>query len=319
MITNNDGNTKLELVLTNALKVPGVKVNRKEFLARTLADHISSKDLSIVMEKGPIAAGMSIDKIDKIAKSLIEKRTLQSSSASFAAGLPGGFAMAATVPADTLQFFGIALRLAQELAYLFGFKDMWEEEELNMDKVKGELTLFLGVMFSVGGSASAVKVLSSKVAQQMLKKLPQKALTKTLYYPIIKKVAATIGIKITKKTFAQGISKAVPLLGGIVSGGLTYASMKPMGSRLRTTLYESVDNYSQEDFNKDFYEMKKEMSDVIDADFSEIEASIQDKVTESTRFSVADELIKFKQLLDMGVVTQEEFDKKKEELLFSQK
>ena len=31
--------------------------------------------------------------------------------------------------------------------------------------------------------------------------------------------------------------------------------------------------------------------------------------------SVADELLKFKQLLDAGVITQEEFDKKKKELL----
>ena len=31
--------------------------------------------------------------------------------------------------------------------------------------------------------------------------------------------------------------------------------------------------------------------------------------------SVADELLKFKQLLDSGVISQEEFDKKKQELL----
>ncbi|MEH7249764.1 SHOCT domain-containing protein [Neobacillus niacini] len=34
-------------------------------------------------------------------------------------------------------------------------------------------------------------------------------------------------------------------------------------------------------------------------------------------FSAADEIIKYKQLLDLGVLTQEEFDKKKEELLFN--
>lgn len=80
-------------------------------------------------------------------------------------------------------------------------------------------------MFGVGGTASALKVLSSKVAQQVLKKLPQKALTKTVYYPIIKKVAASIGIRITKKTFAQGISKAIPLVGGVISGE-SYLSSK---------------------------------------------------------------------------------------------
>lgn len=33
------------------------------------------------------------------------------------------------------------------------------------------------------------------------------------------------------------------------------------------------------------------------------------------KFSVADELLKIKQLLDMDVITQEEFDKKKQEIL----
>lgn len=213
---------------------------------------------------------------------------------------------------------------------------MWENNEVDMERVRGELTLFLGVMFGVGGTASALKVLSSKVAQQMLKKLPQKALTKTMYYPIIKKVATTIGVKITKKTFAQGVSKAIPLLGGVISGGMTYASMKPMGTRLRETLYESVNNYSEVDFNKDFENIKNEMSDIIDVDFSNVEESdtnfilVNNPVTnnkevnnnnssqnESTdeKFSVADELLKFKQLLDMDVITQEEFDNKKQELL----
>ena len=32
--------------------------------------------------------------------------------------------MAATIPADVLQFFGMALRLAQELSYLYGAKDL---------------------------------------------------------------------------------------------------------------------------------------------------------------------------------------------------
>lgn len=321
-MSSADANTSLEVILTNALKVPGVKVNRTEFLSKALQENVSYKDLVVVLEKGPIEAGVNINILDKIAKSLIEKRTLQSSGASFAAGIPGGLAMAATIPADTLQFYGVSLRLAQELAYLFGYEDLWDDDRIDGERVRGELTLFIGVMFGVGGTASALKVLSSKVAQQVLKKLPQKALMKTIYYPIVKKVAATIGVKITKKTFAQGISKAIPLIGGVISGGLTYASMKPMGTRLRNTLYESVNNYSKDDFKRDFQEMKNEMPDFIDAEFTDIEDDILNKTTEeknnnNASFSAADELLKYKQLLDMGVLTQEEFDRKKEELLFN--
>lgn len=320
-MSNTEKSNSLELILTNALKVPGVKVNRTEFLSKTLADHVGYNDLAVVLKKGPIEAGVNIHTLDKLAKSLIEKRTLQSTGASFAAGIPGGLAMAATVPADTLQFYGVSLRLAQELAYLFGYKDLWEDDQVDAERVRGELTLFLGVMFGVGGTASALKVLSSKVAQQVLKKLPQKALMKTIYYPIIKKVAATVGVKVTKKTFAQGVSKAIPLLGGVISGGLTYASMKPMGTRLRTTLFESVNSYSKADLDKDLQNMKREMPDFIDADFTDVEEDFSNNHEETKEkkpvFSAADEILKYKQLLDMGVITQEEFDRKKEELLFN--
>lgn len=319
-MSNAEKSNSLELILTNALKVPGVKVNRTEFLSKTLAEHVGYNDLVVVLEKGPIEAGVNIHTLDKVAKSLIEKRTLQSTGASFAAGIPGGLAMAATIPADTIQFYGVSLRLAQELAYLFGYKDLWEDDQVDAERVRGELTLFLGVMFGVGGTASALKVLSSKVAQQVLKKLPQKALMKTIYYPIIKKVAATVGVKVTKKTFAQGVSKAIPLLGGVISGGLTYASMKPMGTRLRTTLFESVNSYSKADLDKDLQNMKREMPDFIDAEFTDVEEDFSNNHTETKEkkpvFSAADEILKYKQLLDMGVLTQEEFDRKKEELLF---
>lgn len=210
------------------------------------------------------------------------------------------------------------MRLAQELAYIYGYKDIWDNGDLDIEQVKGELTLFLGVMFGVGGSASAVKMLSSSIAKQVLKKLPQKALTKTIYYPIIKKTATLIGVKITKQTFAKGVSKIIPVLGGVISGGLTYASMKPMGSRLKDTLAESI-SYTEEEAKRDI----ESMLNSVDVSYTEAAADTVSNDAENTdtsskknaSFSVADELLKFKNLLDMGAITQEEFDLKKKQLL----
>lgn len=118
-------------------------------------------------------------------------------------GLPGPIFTPATIPADTAQFFGMTLRLAQELGYLYGYEDFWENDELSVEKVNGDLILFWGVMFGVGGSTVAIKALSSQLSKQALKKIPQKALTKTIYYPIIKKTLSLIGVKVTKDTFAN--------------------------------------------------------------------------------------------------------------------
>ena len=88
--------------------------------------------------------------------------------------------------------------------------------------------------------------------KQALKKLPQQALTKTFYYPIIKAIAKAIGIKMTKSVFAKGVSKAIPILGGFVSGTITFATMRPMGMKLVNEFDEIRFDYSREEFEDDW-------------------------------------------------------------------
>lgn len=265
----NESSNNFELVLMNALKLPGIKVNRKEFLVRSFSKKVLEEELMEIIKKGPLESNVEIKKINKIAQNLIGTRTLTSSGMSFAAGLPGGPAMAATIPADTLQFFGTILRLAQELGYLYGHDDFWDEDELNVEAINGDLVLYLGVMFGVGGSVAAIKVLSTKLSQEALKKIPQKALTKTIYYPIIKNVLSKLGINVTKSTFAKGISKTIPVIGGVVSGGLTYASMSKMGKKLQLALADTID-LTDTDIEKSFDDLKKSYSEIIEAHYTEI-------------------------------------------------
>ncbi|PFG07713.1 bacteriochlorophyll 4-vinyl reductase [Bacillus sp. es.034] len=265
MIVDN----KLEWILDKSLSLPGVKVSREDFLTNLFSKRKSASELMDIMERGPYGAGVQRKEIDNLAKSIIQKRTLTSSSLSFGAGLPGGIAMAGTIPGDIIQFYGIAMRLSQELAYLYGHHDLWLEEHLDTEKARDTLILFLGVMFGVGGSASAIKFLSSEFSKQLVKKLPQKALTKTVYYPIIKKVAAFIGVKITKESFAKGLSKAIPIVGGVVSGSLTYSTMRPMGKRLAETLSETL-VMSDEEGKEEFNELRKEFPEIIDIEFEEV-------------------------------------------------
>ena len=124
----------LETIITNAVKIPGVKVNRSKFLAEVFANE--GVNLQTIIDMGPVSAGISQERIEKAATKLIFLRTSQSSAASFVAGIPGGFAMAATIPADVAQFFGMALRLAQELSYLYGASDLWDEEQLDDERVR---------------------------------------------------------------------------------------------------------------------------------------------------------------------------------------
>ncbi|TCI31522.1 bacteriochlorophyll 4-vinyl reductase [Exiguobacterium sp. SL-10] len=266
----SSGSDLFEVLITNTVKLPGVKVDRKEFLAKSFSKHVPSALLAEIVEKGPIEANVSRALIRKVAKKNIMNQTMKSSSASFAAEFPGGIALAATIPADTAQFFGVALRLAQEIGYLHGYEDFWDEDELDVDRVNGDLILFLGVMFGVGGATATIKVLSSQLSKQALKQLPNKALMKTFYYPIIKKVSSFIGVKMTRNTFAKSVSKFIPIAGGVISGGLTYSSMSQMGNRLLDALEQSVE-VSYEELVSSYKEMKKLNPDIIDADFIVLE------------------------------------------------
>ena len=55
--------------------------------------------------------------------------------------------------------------------------------------------------------------------------------------------------------------------------------------------------------------------DIVDATDEDIERSKNPQPTVVQQVSAADEIKKFKELLDLGVITQEEFDAKKKQLL----
>ena len=252
--TNIEKEVALESIVTTAVQIPGVKVNRNKFLAETFSD----VDIPIqeILDLGPVAAGISQETLAKISGKLIFNRTSQSSIASFVAGIPGGLAMAATIPADVLQFFGMSLRLAQELSYLYGAQDLWQDGQIDDEKVRTQLLLYCGVMFGVSGAVSGVRVLSTQIAKTTLKKLPQKALTKTFWYPMIKQIGKALSIKVTKNTVAQAVSKSIPVISGVISGGLNFASMLPMANRLQTALDSASFNYTEEDLEKDLIEIE---------------------------------------------------------------
>ncbi|MCD7902346.1 MAG: hypothetical protein LUF91_00955 [Oscillospiraceae bacterium] len=98
------------------------------------------------------------------------------------------------------------------------------------------LLLFMGVMFGVQGAATALQKFANTLAKHVAKKLAQKALTKGTIYPIVKKVAVNVGIRMTKQIFADGVASTISILGGVLSGGLTYAMFKPGCMKLRKNL-----------------------------------------------------------------------------------
>lgn len=335
----------LENIIATSVQLPLVRVDRTKFLRNTFSSEPLEKVQDII-DLGPIEAQITQEQLNTIAKRLIFKRTGESSAASFLTGMPGGLAMAATIPADVLQFFGMALRLAQELSYLYGAEDLWKNGEIDNEQVRDRLVLYCGVMFGVSGAVSGVRILSTKIAQTTLKRLPQKALTKTFWYPIVKKIGKAVGAKITKTVVAESLSKAVPIVGGVISGSLNFASMVPMAKRLQAALDSAAFGYTEEAFSDDLTEIERlsdeaeenENSQLPDDSGSEtgihaVGAKIKKRgkqtadgisslfskgkqnKSDASEVNIPEMIRKLAELKETGILSEEEFEAKKTELL----
>lgn len=243
-------------VLQQVVKLPVVKVNREKFLVEKFSKELDKKDIAKLLEQGPPSL-LPQETLDRVARSCIKDNVLRASGTSVLAGLPGGILMALTIPTDVAQFYAFSLKLAQELGYIYGYDNLWASRNELSEEAKNTLLLYLGVMFGVNGAGALLRSGGVTVAKHVMKTVPQKALTKTLWYPILKKVLKIFGVNLTKGGLAKGMGKFIPILGGIISGGLTFATMKPMGESLQKELSKLV-NYDEVQYQEDIETIRKE-------------------------------------------------------------
>lgn len=286
-------------IIESSLKLPFVKVDRREFLIKIFKDKVD--DYEKLIEDGPTSFFSKVE-LDSIADRIINKEVLASSGMSFAAGVPGGVTMAATIPADIIQFYGYALRLAQEISYIYGYENILDDDSQLTEEGKNTLILYLGIMLGVSVAGSTVRLLSVKFSQQLLKTLPRKALMKTMYYPVIKKVLKHFGVVVTKKTFSGAVSKVIPIIGGGVSGGINYVTLKSLSKKLKIELGKII-NYTEDEMNKDI--------EILEGEFVEIS---RDELDNSSKI---DEIKKAHELYLNSVLTEDEFNTLKKQILNS--
>lgn len=222
-------------LVETTITLPLVNVNRESFLRKQLSNLCDEEQLSVIIDKSPLEV-FDIEIISQLADDCISFERSKTTILAAAAGIPGGWGLVGTVPADLAQFYGHVFIIAQKLLYLYGWPDLRGENGELEDGVIEVITLAVGVMMGVAGASAAIQKLAEQVAIQTAKKLPQKALTKSAIYVIVKQVATQLGIKVNKDIFAKGVAKVVPLLGAGVNGGLTYYMFGKMANKLKSNL-----------------------------------------------------------------------------------
>lgn len=238
MDRNGDGKIDIEDIIIISLGIPGIRINRAEFLQKELQRYCTQEEISNAIEHNLIYAKISNEIIDKIADQVIKYERNCVSGISTVLSMPGGLAMAATIPTDIAQYYGYMLRATQKLMYLYGFPEIDTSERNGTfdSETVNTLTICLGVMYGVAGANSALKAMATGLANGISKKIMSTALTKGTLYPIVKNIAKWFGVKMTKKMLVGVVQKTVPVIGGVVGGGITFVTFKPCCDKLKKSL-----------------------------------------------------------------------------------
>lgn len=157
--------------LKRVVRLRGMRIDRAQFLKAELHRRgIGSTEIDRAVTENPAVAGISPAMLDEIAESTISFETGKSTALSFVAGLPGGFTMIGTVPADITQFYVHAFRVMPKVAYIYGWQSFSDDVEDVDDETLGKLAMFLGVMMGVGGASTSVGLFATQIARPAVQK-----------------------------------------------------------------------------------------------------------------------------------------------------
>lgn len=271
---NGNGEIDIEDVIIMGLKVPGIRINRANFLQSELYKNYPQEVIDDAIAHNPLHAKIPQEAIDRIADEVIQYERVCVSGISAALGAPGGIAMAATIPADIAQYYGYMLRATQKLLYLYGFPEIDTEEKGQKfdSETMNILIICMGVMYGAAGANNALKAMAKALAAGVEKQLLKKALTKGTIYPIVKSVAKWFSVKMTKEVFAGFFKKAIPVVGGVIGGGITFVTFKPCCDKLKASLQNTM-------LSNPDYQPSAEEDDLIIVD-SELEAHAENETVE---------------------------------------
>ena len=100
-----------------------------------------------------------------------------------------------------------------------------------------ELLVLMGVMLGVEAAEKVVTSLATTITQHsMAKAAKRKALMATAESPVRRLILRVLGIKLTEEAASKAVGKMMPVVGGVISGGLTYVTFKPSAQRLQAYL-----------------------------------------------------------------------------------
>ena len=145
--------------------------------------------------------------------------------------MPGGLAMAATIPLDLTQYFVHVLRIEQKLAYLYGWHSFLDDDPDQEDDPQYHLALIIGFASGIGDVGNTVAKVGFNAAR------------------------TGVAGALSRVMLPRVASKVVPVLSGAMSAGLTF-SMFTSGAEVMRRYFAGLPQATDE------FEVSSEVIDI---------------------------------------------------------
>ena len=223
-------------------------------------DNLYKKSIDGIPKVSPSIVQLAEDYLDKnsdveiAAKTFINYQIAKCTTSGFLTGLGGLITLPVAIPANISSVLYVQMRMIACLAYMGGY-------DTNSDQVQTLVYACLaGVSLDQVVKQIGIKV-GVKLANSMVKKIPGKVLTK---------INQKVGFRLLTKFGTKGvinIGKAVPIVGGVISGGLDFAETKIIGKRAYKMFI--LNDFSKEEEKNSKEGSKEEEFEIDEADFVE--------------------------------------------------
>ena len=215
-----NGNTSRYTYLEG--KLVGAKISQEEIMQ--LLDKLYEQSIHGVAKVSPPIDTLSSDylqknrDVDTAAKQFINYQIAKCTTSGFVTGLGGLITLPVAIPANVGSVMYVQMRMIACLAYMGGY-------DTNSDQVQ---TLVYACLAGISVDQilkHAGIQFGNKFAMAMVKKIPGEVLTK---------INQKVGFRFLTKFGTKGIinmGKAVPIVGGVISGGFDFAETKIIANR----------------------------------------------------------------------------------------
>lgn len=146
-----------------------VHVDREQFLRKSLLAYVSSEQVEKSLQSKQPTACLTKEQRKQLADACIRKRCLYVGGLSAVTSLHGALGTVLLMPVDCAQFAYHTLKLAQELYYIYGTKQMFSFK--SKEELEVLLYMMVGADCAISIAGSTLSALGQKLYQTAMRKL----------------------------------------------------------------------------------------------------------------------------------------------------